>query len=497
MLFNSYIFILCFLPITVIGYYVINPSLGKKRESLALMWLSLVSFCFFGYGQPRLLPVLLGSILVNYLFGNMVRKEDFGRKKRFILGAGILIQLFLLLYYKYTGFLIEIIGQFFKINSEIEIEAPLGISFFTFSQISWLVDVYKEKEKHSFWEYCTYISFFPKLTMGPIALQKEFIPQLYEAGKKNLSYDNLSKGIYIFSLGLAKKVLLADTLAKIVAIGYADVDKLNTLTALVVILSYTLQLYFDFSGYCDMAMGIGLFFNLDLPLNFNAPYAARSISEFWSRWHMTLTKFFTGYLYIPLGGSRKGKVRTYVNTFFVFLVSGLWHGANWTFLFWGGLHGVCMVVEKMINDLRGERNSLSPILEKMKGMLQWVATFSIVNIAWVFFRAESMEQAKAVLVRLFSGGWQLSEKITEYVLDLIEIRIIMRLGLTRFFERHCVFIIIVGLIILVLLCVFMKNTEERIKTFKCSGIKGVITVVLMIWCIISLSSISEFLYFEF
>lgn len=497
MLFNSYIFILCFLPTSVIGYYLINQSSWKKRDRLSLLWLSLVSFCFFGYAQPELLPILIGSILANYWFGSMVRKEGSYRKRQLILGAGIAVQLLLLFYYKYTGFVLDIIGEYLEINSEFEVSAPLGISFFTFSQISWLVDSYRTKEVPGFLEYCTYVSFFPKLTMGPITLQKEFIPQLHDANRKLKNYGNLSKGIYIFSLGLAKKVLLADTLAKIVSIGYGDIESLNSLTALVVMISYTLQLYFDFSGYCDMAMGIGLFFNLTLPLNFNTPYRAKSISEFWSRWHMTLTRFFTTYLYIPLGGSRRGKVRTYINTFFVFLVSGLWHGANWTFLFWGVLHGVCMVVEKVIKDMRGERGKLSPIVEKIKDILQWMVTFIIINIAWVFFRAESMVQAKKFLEHLFSGGWQLSEKITEYVLDLIEIRVIMRLGLAQFFELHCTFIIIVGLIIPVLLCVFMKNTEERIKNFKYSFFKGVITVVLMIWCIVSLSSISEFLYFEF
>ena len=246
-----------------------------------------------------------------------------------------------------------------------------------------------------------------------------------------------------------------------------------------------------------MAMGVGLFFNISLPINFNSPYQSKSISEFWQRWHMTLTGFFTTYLYIPLGGSRKGKIRTYWNTFFVFLVSGLWHGANWTFLFWGALHGAFMVLEKIGKDLGLGLKNLPSAIVKAKEILQWVITFSIVNIAWVFFRAESMEQASVFFRRLFSGGWQLSDKITEYVLDIIELRILLRLGIRGVVETHIGVIIPLLLAGLVLICLFSKNTNEKTKTFNHSLGKGILTLVLLTWSIISLSNITEFLYFEF
>ena len=495
MLFNSYIFILLFLPIAVMGYYLINQSTWKKRESLGLLWLSLVSFCFFAYAGIQFLPVFTGSILVNYFFGCMLRKKKWEKQKKWILASGITVQLLLLFYYKYTGFFLNILN----INDGFYIMAPLGISFFTFSQLSWLVDSYRdsEGEKQNFLEYCTYVTFFPKLTMGPIALQKDVIPQLQEPERKGVNYENLSKGLYLFSLGLAKKVLIADTLAKIVAIGYTDVEKLNSMSALVVMVSYTLQLYFDFSGYCDMAMGVGLFFNINLPINFNSPYKSKSISEFWQRWHMTLTQFFTTYLYIPLGGSRKGRLRTYSNTFFVFLVSGLWHGANWTFLCWGALHGVLMVLEKISKDLGISFKKLPSPMVKVKEVLQWVLTFSMINIAWVFFRAESMDQAGVFFQRLFSGGWQLSEKITEYVLDIIELRVLLRLGIRGVVEAHIGVFIPLLLASLVLVCLFAKNTNEKAKSFNYSLGKGILTLVLLTWSIVSLSNITEFLYFEF
>ena len=499
MLFNSYIFILLFLPIAVVGYYVINQSTWNKRESLGLVWLSLVSFCFFAYAEIRMLPVLAGSILINYFFVYLLKKRKWEKQKKWILALGIIIQLLILFYYKYTEFFLEMIEEFIEVNHDFSVKVPLGISFFTFSQLSWLIDSYRdsEREKQSFLEYCTYVTFFPKLTMGPIALQKDILPQLRETKRKVINYENLSKGLYLFSLGLAKKVLIADTLAKIVSIGYTEVENLNSITALVVMISYTLQLYFDFSGYCDMAMGVGFFFNIHLPINFNSPYKSKSISEFWQRWHMTLTQFFTTYLYIPLGGSRKGKIRTYWNTFFVFLVSGLWHGANWTFLFWGALHGAFMVLEKIGKDLGIGLKNLPSFVVKIKNISQWLFTFCFINIAWVFFRAESMEQAIIFLNRLISGGWQLPQKIKDYVLDIIELRILLRFGIRGIVETHIGVIILLLLVSLVLVCLFGKNTNEKTKNFNYSLGKGILTLVFLVWSIISLSNITEFLYFEF
>ena len=498
MLFNSYLFILCFLPVSVTGYFLINRYFVDKREYGKRLWLIAASLIFFAYAGIEFVPILMASMGVNYLFSKAVKKQTHTQKRRFILALGISVQLLLLFYYKYTGFLFHSLNQIWQNNIVFSVQAPLGISFFTFSQLSYLVDCYKGKDKEKgFLNYCTYVTFFPKLTMGPIALPNDFLPQLRSQEKEQINYNNLSKGLYLFALGLAKKVLIADTLAKIVSIGYSQVDSLNTITALVVMLSYTFQLYFDFSGYCDMAMAVALFFNIELPLNFNSPYRAKSIREFWSRWHMTLTRFFTTYLYIPLGGSRKGKLRTYGNTFFVFLISGLWHGANWTFLFWGGLHGAVMVLEKITEDLKPAVKHLPPAATKIKSFLQWLTTFLVINVAWVFFRADSIKQAKLFLSRLFVGGWQLSEKIREYVLDIIEIRVIKRLGMGRVLETRTTEAVILLLLILLILCIFGKNAKEKTEGLNYTIKNALITMVLLVWCVISLSNVSEFLYFEF
>ena len=214
------------------------------------------------------------------------------------------------------------------------------------------------------------------------------IPQFLDREKKKVNADNLAAGIYLFAMGLAKKVLLADVFGDVVTYGFTTLEQLNSVTALLVMLSYTFQIYFDFSGYCDMAMGIGRMLNIDLPLNFNSPYKALTITEFWDRWHMTLTRFFTKYIYIPLGGNKKGKVRTYANILIVFLLSGLWHGASWNFVFWGLCHGIFMVLTRLFSDF----------FKKLHPALNWLMTFSFVNIMWVFFRAETFSQATTLEV---------------------------------------------------------------------------------------------------
>ena len=229
----------------------------------------------------------------------------------------------------------------------------MGISFFTFQQVSYLVDSYRTQETrdYGFIEYTLFVLFFPQLIAGPIVLHKEMIPQFRNEHNRIFNSENFSRGMYIFAIGLFKKVLIADTFSQAVAIGYNNVENLSSLEALLVSFSYTFQIYFDFSGYCDMAIGISSMFNINLPQNFNSPYKSTSIIDFWNRWHMSLTRFLREYVYFPLGGSRKGKVRTYVNVMIVFLVSGIWHGANWTFIVWGIMHGVAQCLNRMFKNI--------------------------------------------------------------------------------------------------------------------------------------------------
>lgn len=230
-----------------------------------------------------------------------------------------------------------VFGSSFELKN---IVLPLGISFFTFRQISYIVDSYRGETKgYTFWDYAFFVSFFPQLVAGPIVMYNEIIPKFRKPGNWHVVVENFSKGIYIFAIGLFKKVIIADRFGKAVTYGFGNIEILSSMEALVVSLSYTFQLYFDFSGYCDMASGIGYMFNIELPQNFNSPYNAKSIAEFWDRWHMSLTRFLRNYVYIPLGGNQRGKLRTYVNIMVVYLIGGIWHGANWTFILWGMLHG--------------------------------------------------------------------------------------------------------------------------------------------------------------
>lgn len=300
MLYNSYIFILAYLPIVLIGWYALNHF---KIYNAALGWLVMSSLFFYGYFNWSYLPIIVISIIVNYVLSMLIipdTKYRLGNKtRRVILILGLFGNVGVLFYYKYFDFFAENINALFKTNiSMLNLLLPLGISFFTFQQISYIVDSYKGKQsKCSILEYAIFVTYFPQLIAGPIVLHSEVIPQFQNKENRRFNSDNFAKGLCAFSIGLAKKVLVADTFAKVADYGFANIEGLGTINALIVMLSYTFQIYFDFSGYCDMATGIGKFFNIDLPMNFNSPYKAVTITDFWKRWHMTMTRFFTTYIY--------------------------------------------------------------------------------------------------------------------------------------------------------------------------------------------------------
>lgn len=530
MLFNSYIFILFFLPVSLIGYFLLNQYVYGERGQAGLLWLFLMSLWFYGYEEPIYLILILSSILVNFF----LTRQMTGRKKKcnenaskiellgkgqadgiqkLLLITGLIFNLGLLFYFKYYNFFLDniysAIGQDWKWRN---IFLPLGISFFTFQQLSYVIDCYKDEEgiSYSFIEYAAYVSFFPQLVAGPIVMHTELIPQFRDRRKKDINYDNLARGLYGFALGLGKKVLIADTLSKVVTVGFADVSALNTASALVVMLAYTLQIYFDFSGYSDMALGMASMFNMELPINFNSPYKAKTIGEFWERWHMTLTRFFTQYVYIPLGGNRKGKIRTYVNRLVVFLLSGLWHGANWTFVLWGGLHGAFLTLEKIVRDMRKKKNpslkefctadvsmQQATILQKIWKLLCIGGTFLFVNLTWVLFRAASIEEARLFISQLLSGGWRITKEILAPVDKLIEVRIAARLGFRGLFDQYPAIPLLIILILLLTVVFFLKNTQEKMAEDEYHIRRSLLTMLLLVWCIISLSDVSEFLYFNF
>ena len=396
MLFNSYIFILLFLPIAVTGYFLFNHF---HKDQLAKVFLLGMSLWFYSYFNVKYLPVILLSIGLNYLAGLFLLREGPGKAvRRLVFLIALLANIGALFYFKYFDFFLENLNTALKTDFNLlHLALPLGISFFTFQQLAFLIDSYRrDVPKYPFLDYALFVAFFPKILQGPIALHSEMIPQFQDAARKSFCYENFSKGLMAVAFGLAKKVLLADTFGKLVDWGYADVGALDTVSALLVMLAYTLQIYFDFSGYSDMAIGLGEMFGFHFKENFNYPYISGSIREFWRRWHMSLSGWFQEYLYIPLGGSRKGKIRTVINKFIVFLCTGIWHGANVTFLFWGLYHGCFLMLEEIVPAIREQGG-------KVKSFFQHVYTLLVVLIGFVFFRADSMHQGAAWIKTMFTG----------------------------------------------------------------------------------------------
>lgn len=486
MLFNSYIFLLLFFPLCLIGYFGLN-HLGK--EKLAQAFLLGMNFWFYGYFHWGYLVIMVGSILINYLFTLAMSKAENHRLKKAEMILAVLLNLGILFYYKYFNFFLTHVNRLFHAELTLRtIVLPLGISFFTFQQISYVVDSYRgEVRQYPFLQYASFVSYFPQLVAGPIVTHDELIPQFLDPEKKRFDWDNFSRGLYLFVLGLSKKVLIADTFGKMVAWGYADVSILDTTNAILVTLAYTLQIYFDFSGYSDMAVGLGKMMNIDLPENFNSPYKARSITEFWKRWHITLTRFLTKYVYIPLGGNRKGQIRTYVNILIVFLVSGLWHGANDTFVVWGLLHGILSVLERL-----GEKP-----LQKIPSPVSWLATFLLINLTWIFFRADSIADALTVMSALFRGSLgPVNEAIYSVFLPpWLETMLWRRDLVVPIFHPICM--LAPAYVSCLLLALVPRNAYAHMLSFRPRYREALVIALLLTLCVLSFSGISTFLYFNF
>lgn len=485
MLFNSYIFILFFLPLALCGYYLLHFF---HKETWAYLELAGMSLWFYGFFNPGYLLIIGSSILVNYGLSLVFRKREERALRKIALTLGLFFNFGLLFYFKYFDFFLENVNTLFRQNFALRyIVLPLGISFFTFQQVSFLLDSYRgETGECSLLEYTVFVTFFPQLVAGPIVLHHELLPQIQKKENHRLDQEWLAKGLMIFSVGLFKKVILADTLGKAVTWGFGMVDALSSMEAWIVMLSYTFQIYLDFSGYCDMALGIGKMFHIDLPMNFNSPYKAFSIVEFWKRWHITLTRFLRQYIYFPLGGSRKGELRTYGNILLVFLASGLWHGANWTFILWGLLHGIA----------NGLNRKFAACWERMHVVMQWGMTFLFLNVTWVIFRADSISQAGKFLRKIV--GMQ-SFSVREELLECFElpefIFLLQRFHLEGSLSNIRGLIMIFMLIFCLILVLNGKNAYERV--WKITGKSAVVSVFLLVWSIMSLTGVSVFLYFNF
>lgn len=436
-------------------------------------------------------------MLFNYQIGRLLSSTTKkNHSKKTILITGISFNVLLLGYFKYSDFFIQNFNFVFNSNiTMLNLTLPLAISFFTFQQIAYLVDSYKkETDEYNILNYALFVTFFPQLIAGPIVHHKEMMPQFTSARSKKVDFDNVALGLFVFIIGLCKKVVIADTFAIWANQGFDIASSLTFFEAWATALSYTFQLYFDFSGYTDMAIGIALLFNIKLPINFNSPYKALDIQDFWRRWHITLSRFLRDYIYIPLGGNRKSKFNTYVNLMATFLIGGLWHGAGWTFIFWGFLHGFALVVNRIWKSLG----------LKLSKWLAWFITFNFVNIAWVFFRANSWADAIKVLKGMFTfNGIVFSESFIstfKYLLPYSSYFVFPEaVSKTSFITIHTLEMIMIGLFV----SVFCKNSNTLNKQFY--QYKNVpFAWYLFTICafgislmIMSAQTGSEFLYFNF
>lgn len=482
-LFNSYEFIFIFLPLTVIMYFLIQKT---GHWLMARVWILAASLFFYSWWNIAFLPLLLGSILFNYSIGSYLSKTNkgFSPRRKPVLLVGLIGNLGLLGYFKYADFFINNINMVLaKDFTPLNIVLPLGISFFTFQQIAYLVDSYREETpSYSLVDYAIFVAFFPQLIAGPIVHHQEMINQFQNRSLSTLDYKNVSTGLYVFIIGLAKKVLIADTFAVWASYGFDQAVAVSFLEAWLVSISYTLQLYFDFSAYNDMAIGVALMFNIKLPYNFFSPYKSLNIQDFWRRWHITLGRFLRNYIYIPLGGNRRGNLALSRNLLITFLLGGLWHGAGWTFVFWGFLHGMALVVH------RGwQKTNL-----RLNSFISWFITFNFVNLAWVFFRALTWSEALKVLKGMVA--------INNIVIPS-EWSTVLSTGWTAFkvadwglpHPAQALGWVVIGMLV----CVFIPNSMQLKEGFKAQKSQIAVVAALAVLAILRLLQVSEFLYFNF
>jgi alginate O-acetyltransferase complex protein AlgI len=384
-LFNSYGFIFVFLPVVLAGVWLI----GQRRQQWKVVWLLAASCAFYAVWDVRFLTLLIGSVLVNFQFGRWIQQSG-GRKQQLVLGVGVVLNVALLGYFKYSGFALEVAQLFgWHTTATVAIVLPLGISFFTFTQIAFLVDLYHRRAPvPTIGQYGLFVTWFPHLVAGPVLHHAQVVPQFRAIGFGEFRPDMVASGVALFTLGLAKKILLADRFAMTADALFAAAEsgvQLSFWEAWAAALSYSLQIYFDFSGYSDMAIGLSRILGVELPINFLSPYQATNLRDFWRRWHITLSNFLRDYVYIPLGGSRRGKWPAALGQLLTFLVGGLWHGAGWGFVLWGALHGTAVAVSTLL----GIGGKSDPDMPAARGrrILAMLGTCLIVAILWVPFRA--------------------------------------------------------------------------------------------------------------
>ena len=514
MSFNSLYFILIFLPAVLLLYY-----LAAAERAEAADWILVgASAVFYGFANAWY-PLLLGILLaVNWGITLRIRKrraapvgQEYPAARRWMV-FGVIFNVAVLAVFKYANFFIENLNALLQSDWPlVNLILPLGISFIIFGQISWIVDAYRgSTEDVCLREYVLFSSFFPKLSQGPITLARDFIPQLRKEGRQRFSYEGMMIGIQMFVLGLGKKILIADVLGTAVDWYFDTITFRTNLDSLIVVLTYTLQIYFDFSGYSDMALGVSKMLGFDLPANFDSPYKACTVTEFWKRWHISLTTFLREYIYFPLGGSRKGAARTYRNVMIVYLISGFWHGASWTYVLWGIVHGAAQCAERALGQFYG--SVLKPAAERLTPAgseagtgrfcrrvwkcVRWGITFAFVNLAWMLFRCGDLATWKRF-------WWHLTvDRVGTISPDLAENYRISGLRLVcslLHLPTGDAFVNLLSMGILlaagVLMCLLLPNNQRR--RYRSSVLSLLVTAGLLAVCLLSMSSVSSFVYNDF
>ncbi len=476
MVFSSIIFLSVFLPLTLVMYYL---PFGITYKNTILILMSIV---FYTFGEPLYILLMLGSVLMNYIFGRLLGKES--GKRKLILVISVIVNIGLLGVFKYTGFFAQTINSIFgNVVPVPSIKLPIGISFYTFQAMSYVVDVYrnpKEVQK-SLPKLLLYISFFPQLIAGPIVRYKTIDQQLSERGKRGAADPAMIEaGVLRFIKGLSKKVILANAMASVADKIYAlDVSNMNALVGWTGAIAYVFQIYFDFSGYSDMAIGLAKMFGFEFLENFDHPYSSLSIKEFWRRWHISLSSWFKEYVYIPLGGNRKGRARMWVNKLIVFFLTGFWHGANWTFIVWGLFHGMFLVIEDLVGGgKKKEEKKIAFPVRVVRNLYVWL----VATVGFVFFRADSISAAGIMLKNMFTGFFA-SRASLATVMELL--------------NPYTIFIMV--------LCLIFSYPLSTWAGKKLHGKRGlepvmcVLSLVLLMFCIMNLASnaYNPFIYFRF
>ncbi len=488
MLFHSHAFLFLFLPVALLGFFTLGRWASPRAAGL---WLTAASLFFYGWWNPRYLPIIVGSVLVNYLCGaaiaGAVSKDDRPRARRF-LTAGITANLLLLAVYKYAGFVVANLGAIVGSHWTLShIELPLAISFFTFTQIAYLTDAYHGRTReYDLGHYSLFVTFFPHLIAGPIVLYRSLMPQFARPETYRFQGANFAAGLTLLVCGLAKKVLVADSISPIangVFNSAASGAHPGALAAWTGAIAYSLQLYFDFSGYSDMAIGLARMFNTRFPLNFDSPYKAGDIIDFWRRWHITLSTFLRDHLYIPLGGNRLGPVRRYVNLFITMLLGGLWHGAGWTFILWGGLHGAYLCLNHGWLRVTAGQGWAQSTAARFAGR---GATLLAVIVGWVVFRAANLTTAVGLLTSM-AGRRGLGARATATGQELAILALAAAIALLAPNSQE-----------LFRVALPAKETQDSAPAiWRWTAAQAALASVVFALAVLHLSRISDFLYFQF